>query len=93
MKLESCIEKIADYVQWLGNCKKFLVDFYNSNDDFEDEADNDWYNSLEIYGVLLDVNVKGNIFATINCGDDFWSDHILDIEIDDKKIVSMGYDG
>ena len=92
MKLESYIEKIADYVQWLGDCKKILIDFYNNND-FEDEADNDWYDSLEIYGVLLDVNVKGNIFTTINCGDDFWSDHILDIEIDDKKVVSMGYDG
>ena len=92
IKLESYIEKIADYIQWLGNCKKILIDFYN-NDDFEDEADNDWYDSLEIYGVLLDVDVKGNIFATINCGDDFWSDHILDIEIDEKKLVSMGYDG
>jgi hypothetical protein len=92
IELENHIEKIADYVQWLGNCKKILIDFYNNNN-FEDEADDDWYNSLEIIGVLLDVNAKGKFFATLNCGDDFWSDHILDIEIDDKKVVSMGYDG
>jgi len=92
VKLESCIEKIADYVQWLCDCKKILMKFYNNND-FEDEANDDWYDSLEIIGVLLDVNEKEKIFATLNCGDDFWSDHILDIEIDDKKVVSMGYDG
>ena len=92
VKLESYIEKIADYVQWLGNCKKILINFYNNNNS-EDEADDDWYNSLEIIGVLLDVNEKGNFFATLNCGDDFWSDHILDIEIDNKKVVSMNYDG
>jgi hypothetical protein len=93
VKLDDCINKISDYFKWLSDCKRVLIDFYNNEGDFEDTADDDWYDSLEIYRVLVDINESGNFSATITCGDDFWSDHLLDIEINGKNIETMGYDG
>ncbi|MDP8033926.1 hypothetical protein QJU43_05965 [Pasteurella atlantica] len=92
--LENSIEKIIDYIIWLGNCKNELIDFYNLKmaEDTE-QADNNWFDTLDIYGLRISLSETGNISAFISVGDTFFEDHILDIEIDDKNIVDMNYDG
>ena len=57
------------------------------------KADKDWYDTLEIYSLNVGVAVTGKLFAEISAGDDFASDHILDIEIEENKIIEMNYDG
>jgi hypothetical protein len=97
MELSQCILKINEYLQWLGwNCKKTLIKFYNENmaEWTEGTANNDWYEEMEIYSVLIMVNKDdGKIFSTISCGDNIAEDHILDIELSGKEINSMNYDG
>jgi hypothetical protein len=59
----------------------------------EEKADNEWYEELEIYSVLITINKEGKIFAEIACGDNYFEDHILDIETEENKICEMNYDG
>lgn len=84
--------EITVHLNWLADCEHELTAFYN-NTDFEDRADKDWYDTLEIYRVNITIDQSGNIYSYIVCGDDFWPDHILDIEINNRTIESMTYDG
>jgi len=91
-RIEKHLPGITTYLNWLGDCKNELIDFYN-NDDFEDHADQNWYDTLEVYRAIITLDKSGNIYAYIACGDDFWQDHLLDIEINNHQIESMTYDG
>ena len=93
--IEDYIEKIIDYIFWLGDCKKELIKFYNKelSEETDEKADNDWYDTLEVYSVNIGIAENGKLFAEISVGDDFASDHILDIEIEEQKITEMNYDG
>jgi hypothetical protein len=91
---ENLILKINEYLNWLGGeCQDELIKYYNENMDTEEEANDEWYNKLEIYRILLTITETGKLFAEISCGDNYWEDHILDIEMEYKKVTSMNYDG
>jgi hypothetical protein len=84
--------EITAHLNWLAGCEHELTAFYN-NTDFEDKADKNWYDTLEVYRINITIDPFGNIYSYIVCGDDFWSDHILDVEINNREIESMTYDG
>ncbi|WP_309270276.1 hypothetical protein [Paenibacillus sp.] len=85
------INTLTEYIDWLGHCKDVLQKFYN--EEFEEEADNEWYGSLEVYRVQVTVFNTGDTFAEITCGDNIWPDHLLDIEFNGKEVETMSYDG
>ncbi|UNK16316.1 hypothetical protein MNQ98_17510 [Paenibacillus sp. N3/727] len=91
VELTNSTNTLTEYIDWLGLCKDVLQKFYN--EEFEDEADDEWYESLEVYRVQVTVINTGDTFAEITCGDNIWSDHLLDIEFNGKEIETMGYDG
>jgi hypothetical protein len=97
IELLQYISNINEYLQWLGwNCKNTLIKYYNKNmaEWTEETANDDWYEEMEIYNVLIIINKdNGNIFSEISCGDNISEDHILDIEFENKKINTMSYDG
>lgn len=91
---ENYSDQIIEHIFWLGDCKKDLIEFYNENNDFTEEtADGDWYDNLEIYRSRITIDISGNIETILSIGDHFSQDHILDVEMTNKKIVSMNYDG
>ncbi|GAA3772269.1 hypothetical protein [Flavobacterium ginsengiterrae] len=91
---EKYIDIISEYLSWLADCKNDLIEFYNQNNEFTDEkADNDWYDTLDIYRVVITITTLEDIEAFIAAGDSFSQDHILDFEITNKTIISMNYDG
>ena len=94
-KFENYADKIVDYIYWLGDCRNKLIEFYNSevSEWAGTTANDDWYDTLEIFGVRVIVGVNGNLYSEISCGDDNSQDHILDIEIENETITSMNYDG
>jgi hypothetical protein len=94
MDLSQCISEINEYLHWLGgDCKKDLIKYFNKNMQMEEKADNDWYEELELYSVSVTITKDGKLYSDISCGDNYFDDHILDIEFDNKKIDSMNYDG
>jgi len=95
---DSDIEKYSDalitHINWLSDCKNELIAFYNQNNVFTDEnADNDWYDTLEVYSIKIKITDFGDIDTLVSAGDDFFQDHILDVEMTNRTITSMNYNG
>jgi hypothetical protein len=94
--IELYIEHIQEYITWLNSCKNKLIQFYNNwvedYDYIEEVADEDWYDTLEVYSLQITVETNGLIHTYISGGDEFNEDHILDIETYEKDIVNMNYD-
>lgn len=90
--IENYLDEIINYINWLGNCKKELIDFYNKEND-EDRANDDWYDTLVVYIAQIVIEESGAVFCSISGGDDFYQDHLLDIEIINHTIMSMNYNG
>jgi hypothetical protein len=93
--LSEYISLINNYIRWIGGeCKKKLIDYFNKNMTFaEEKADDEWYETLEIYSVLIILTKNKELCATITCGDNIFEDHILDIETEEDKICTMNIDG
>ena len=94
-KFEDYIEKIIEYISWLGNCQNELIEFYNMelSEHIKETANKDWYDTLDIFRASIIVGQNGKLFSEISGGDEFMSDHILDIETEERKITEMSYDG
>jgi hypothetical protein len=96
IEMSEYIAKINSYIYWLGeNCKKDMIKYYNKGIaiETEEDANDEWYEELEVFSVSITVSKNGKLGADITCGDNYWTDHILDIETIENKIFSMNYDG
>ncbi|SHF24388.1 hypothetical protein [Pedobacter caeni] len=93
--VEIYADRIIKYIVWLSDCKSELIHFYNhqNNSCAEGQADEDWYDTLEIFSVRVTIGQSTDIFADISVGDDLSPDHILDIETTNQTITAMSYDG
>lgn len=91
VSLENIFPELSDYIKWLGNCKNELIEHYNQN--FDDKADDDWYNGLEIFSAKITFTEQQKLVADITCGDEIAQDHLLDVECEGKSVYSMHYDG
>jgi len=96
----NCISKVNEYMNWLcSDCKDELVsclcEHINSYSSVtaEELYANNWYESLEIHRVLLTITETGKIGADISCSDNYDEGHILDMELLEKNIEIVGYDG
>ena len=91
--LESCLDSINEYLEWLSDAKATLINYYNEHcAEYTPEADDNWYNTLEVYSGHLDIGSIG-ISAHISAGDIFSPDHLLEIDFEGKEITHIGWDG
>lgn len=91
--LESCLHSINKYLEWLSDAKAALINYYNEHcTEYTPQADDNWYDTLEVYSGHLDVGSIG-ISAHISAGDIFAPDHSLEIDFEGKEITHIGWDG
>ena len=91
--LESCLDSINKYLEWLSDAKATLINYYNEHcAEYTPQADDNWYNTLEVYSGSIWVGGK-EISVHISAGDIFTSDHLLEIDFNDKEITDIGWDG
>ena len=91
--LESCLDSINKYLEWLSDAKAILINYYNEHcAEYTPQADDNWYNTLEVYSGHLDIGSIG-ISAHISAGDIFSPDHLLEIDFEGKEITHIGWDG
>lgn len=57
------------------------------SEETDEKAGNDWYDTLEVYSVHIGIAENGKLFAEISIGDDFVFDPILDIKMEERKII------
>ena len=91
---EECFSKIKEYLEWFATAKEFIINSFNN--EFKDydvfpKADDNWYDTLEIYRMRVEVGEKG-IFANVEAAD-IYTDHLLIIEFEEKEITHMWLDG
>ncbi len=94
-KFEDHSAKIIEYIYWLSNCKNELIEFYNAklSKYTNDVANANWFDTIEVFSATITLGENEKLFADISGGDNFMSDHILDIETEDYKITEIRYDG
>lgn len=91
---EECFSKIKEYLEWFATAKEVIINSFNN--EFKDydvfpKADDNWYDTLEVYRMRVEVGEKG-IFANVETAD-IYTDHLLIIEFEEKEITHMWLDG
>ena len=91
---EECFLKIKEYLEWFATAKEVIINSFNY--EFKDydvfpKADDNWYDTLEVYRMRVEVGEKG-IFANVEAAD-IYTDHLLIIEFEEKEITHMWLDG
>ena len=91
---EECFSKIKEYLEWFASAKEVIINSFNN--EFKDydifpKADDNWYDTLEVYRMRVEVGEKG-IFANVEAAD-IYTDHLLIIEFEEKEITHMWLDG
>ncbi|AJH14886.1 hypothetical protein [Myroides profundi] len=90
--------KVIDYLYWLTDLREELIGFYNSENNaflpfLDGKADDDWYDTLDLYSATIYLHNLSDITASITIGDEIIVDHIIDIEISNKECIEMSIDG
>jgi len=94
MQLPKYISRIYAALNWLaGDRKDDLIQYYNRNKKAVKKADNEWYEGLDIFHVLIQIIETGEMTVSISCTDYRAGDHFLVIDVEDERIIGMSYNG
>ena len=91
---EECFLKIKEYLEWFATAKEVIINSFNNEfegDEVFPKADDNWYDTLEVYRMRVEVGEKG-IFTNVEAAD-IYTDHLLIIEFEEKEITHMWLDG
>lgn len=91
IKLEDILEKIADYLVWLNQCKNELKTFFES--ELQDKVSDTWFDEIEVYRANITFKSENDYGATIYFGEPIFIDHITEIDIYCKTIVDIRLNG
>jgi hypothetical protein len=90
LKLSHYINMINEYLCWLsGDSKNEVIKYINGNIEQDEKVDSTRYEIEEIFSALIYIDANENIFSEISCVDNYFPDHALDIEFEDKKILNI----
>ena len=83
-KLEDIINNLKEHVTILSDSKESLKNAYG--DFMFIDVDDDWYDSLEIYKILIKINEDGSIESKVDCGD---NDNIFSVYFKNNDIINI----
>ena len=86
--------KIKEYLEWFATAKEVIINSFNNEfegDEVFPKADDNWYDTLEVYRMRIEVREKG-FFANVEAAD-IYTDHLLEIDLEGKEITHIGWDG
>ena len=93
--LKKSIAEISGHIEWLGgDFKNGLINELSrsyTTDEIDTLFDDKWYESLEIFWVLIIFSENEAIKTSINTGDNSGEAYSFDVEIRGRKIVQAGY--
>ncbi len=84
LKLDDIIDKLKEHVATLSDSKESLKNAYG--DFMFKDVDDNWYNSIDIYKVLIKVNEDSSIESVVECGDD---DTVFNVYFVNNDIVNI----
>ena len=89
--LQDIIYKINEYINWLQNFEQELKKYYEKQ--LHETVNKNWFNELEIYNVSITFDDLDDYGATISCGDNILSDHILEFDFEKNEIIDVRMNG
>lgn len=83
-KLEDIIAKLKEHVFILSDSREQLKNAYG--DFMFIDVDDNWYDNIEIYKMLIKINEDGTIDTRVDCGDD---ENIFNVYFKDNDIINI----
>ncbi len=83
-KLEDIINNLKDHIALLSDSREQLKNAYG--DFMFIDVDDNWYDNLEIYKILIKINEDGSIDSKVDCGDD---ENIFSVYFKDNDIIDI----
>ncbi|WP_300748081.1 hypothetical protein [uncultured Brachyspira sp.] len=84
LKLDDIINNLKDHIVLLSDSKEILKNAYG--DFMFIDVDDNWYNNIDIYKILIKVNEDGSIDSKVECGDD---ENIFDVYFKNNDIINI----
>lgn len=88
--------KLINYIEWLGQVKDELLNFYNSSISFEGkiyDVGQEWYDGLRIFDFHIAIDKNENFEAFFIIYDYLQNNYGFHLEIKNRNINSIEYDG
>lgn len=83
-KLEDIINNLKDHVKVLSDSRDILKNAYG--DFMFIDVDDNWYNNIDIYKILIKINEDGSIESKVDCGDD---ENTFSVYFKDNNIINI----
>ncbi len=83
-KVEDIINNLKEHVTVLSDSKEQLKKAYG--DFMFIDVDDNWYENLEIYKILIKINEDGSIESKVDCGDD---ENIFSVYFNNNEIINI----
>jgi hypothetical protein len=89
------LNRLMDYIEWLGQVKNELLDFYNNS--FFDEGKiynvgQKWFDGLEVFDFWISIDVNDDFEGHLILHDYLQDDYGFRLEMENKTIKSIEYD-
>ena len=83
-KLEDIINNLKEHVKVLSDSRETLKNAYG--DFMFIDVDDEWYNNIDIYKILIKINEDGSIESKVDCGDD---ENTFSVYFKDNDIINI----
>ena len=83
-KLEDIINNLKEHVKVLSDSKETLKNAYG--DFMFIDVDDEWYNNIDIYKIIIKINEDGSIESKVDCGDD---ENTFSVYFKDNDIINI----
>lgn len=91
---EFLMMKLIFHFEWLAGIKKELTEFYRTADTGykPEKTDPDWFNGLEVWDVMIDIDLENTIHTEILIADYYNNGYSLCLTVKDDSIIDLKYD-
>ncbi len=91
---EFLMMKLIFHFEWLAGIKNELTEFYRTADtDYKPEkTDPDWFNGLEVWDVMIDIDLENTIHTEILIADYYNNGYSFCLTLKDSAIIDLQYD-
>lgn len=78
---------LTKYLEWLSSCKNEITGYFHTK--LKEDLPEDWFENIEVYDASITFLTLEDFGATVRFGEDIFSDHIIELQIDKYKITEM----
>lgn len=82
---------VNKYLEWFKECEHELTSYFQEK--LGEALPDDWFKNIEVYHFSITFDTSNDFGATISCGDNILSDHILEFDFEMFQVVDDRLNG